>query len=355
MRDRPLRSRPSLWLAVVALVLLTAGCSRVERVAVRSVPTLAPSSPSQAGAHTPVASPPAGSTPVPSANPIWIPSATATAAPSPTGSATATAVRSLTPTVTPCAEWAGRMVTGTFPSAILGMDQPYRIYLPPCYETSGRLYPTLYLFHGSVQTDSHWDELGADEAADAGIGSGTLPPFLIVMPFGGDIANNTSGGDGAFEGVVLHELIPFIEDQYCAWPEPAGRAIGGLSRGGYWSLEIAFRHPDLFVAVGGHSAAIFTDNAGPALNPLSTGLDPRVIGLPIYLDIADRDWLRQGVFDLHAAMEEAGIPHVWQLNIGAHEDAYWRVHVDEYLVWYASHWPADESGYPPAAGRDCGP
>ncbi len=350
MRDRAPGSRPSLWLAIVALVLLTAGCARGERAAVSSIPTLTPSSPTQAGAHTPVANPPPGTTSAPSASPIGTP----TEAPFPTSTATATLVPSLTPTATPCAEPAGRMVTGTFPSAILGMDQPYRIYLPPCYETSGRLYPTLYLFHGNIHTDSHWDELGADEAADAGIASGTLPPFLIVMPFGGEIANNTSGGDRSFEGVVLHELIPFIEDRYCAWPEPAGRAIGGLSRGGYWSLEIAFRQPDMFAAVGGHSAALFTEPAGPAYNPLSTGLDPRLIGLPIYLDIADRDWLRQGVFDLHAAMEEAGIPHVWQLNIGAHEDAYWRVHVDEYLVWYASHWPADESGFPPAAGRDCG-
>jgi len=220
---------------------------------------------------------------------------------------------------------------------------------------SERLYPALYLFHGNIYNESHWDDLGIDEAADAGISAGTLPPFIVVLPCGGEIANTTSGGDWSFEGVFLKELMPTVEERYCIWAEPAGRAIGGLSRGGYWSLEIGFRHPELFAAVGGHSAAIFSDNAGPAFNPLSTGTDPKLIGLPIYLDIGETDWLRQGVFDLHDLMTAAGVPHVWLVNAGAHGDAYWRAHGAEYLAWYASHWPAEVSGYPPAGGRVCSP
>jgi enterochelin esterase-like enzyme len=247
------------------------------------------------------------------------------------------------------------VVSGTFPSPIQGLEQRYRIYLPPCYDASERLYPALYLFHGNIYTESHWQDLGVDQAADAGIAAGTLPPFLIVLPFDGEIANNTSGGDRSFEGVVLNELIPFIEDRYCAWPAPEGRALGGISRGGYWSLEIAFRHPDLLAAVGAHSAALYPENAGPDYNPLTTGLNPRVSDLAIYLDIGDQDyWLNQGVFDLHAGMSAAGIEHVWQLNPGVHSDAYWREHLAEYLAWYASHWPPNEGEYPPA-GRPCGP
>jgi len=246
-------------------------------------------------------------------------------------------------------------VTGTFPSPTQGLEQRYLIYLPPCYGQTGRLYPSLYLFHGDIYSENQWVDLGVDEIVDAGVAAGTFPGFVMVLPFGGEIANETSGGDKSFEGVVLKDLLPFIEDVYCVWPETAGRAIGGLSRGGYWSLEVGLRHPELFAAVGGHSPAIFPDNAGPAYNPLTTGDDPSLDGLPIYLDIGDRDWLRQGAIDLHAVLKAAGVMHTWQLNQGAHEDAYWRAHVAEYLAWYASHWPAELSAYPSAEGRSCRP
>jgi enterochelin esterase-like enzyme len=245
------------------------------------------------------------------------------------------------------------MVDGVFPSTVQGFDQRYRIYLPPCYGQQDRLYPALYLFPGNIYDERHWSDLGLNEAADAGIAAGTLPPFVIVMPNDGEISDVTSGGDWSFEGVVLSDLIPFVEDQYCVWAAKPGRAIGGISRGGYWSLEIGFRHPELFASVGGHSPAIFADNY-PMFNPLTTGTDPKLLGLPIYMDIGEGDWLREGAFDLHDNMLAAGIPHEWHLNPGVHNDAYWSEHLAEYLAWYASHWP-DADAYPSAGGRACGP
>lgn len=348
-------SGPRRWLPLLWLLALT-GCALPVRW---SGPlAVAPTTPTAVAAITR----PAEEAPLDSGTPgalptrTVVPSATATPTPSATPSRTPSPTPTVTPsaTPTPCGKVAGQVITGTFPSAVQGGEQRYRIYLPPCYGSSGRLYPTLYLFHGNVYTESHWDDLGVDEAADAAIADGGLPPFLMVLPFDGEIANNTSGGDFSFEGVVLNELIPFIEDHYCAWSDPEGRALGGISRGGYWALEIAFRHPELFGAVGGHSAALFANNAGPEYNPLTTGLNPLVNDLAIYLDIGEDDWLRQGVFDLHLAMERAGIDHVWRLNPGAHTDAYWAEHLPEYLTWYASHWPAGEGEFP-AAGSSCLP
>jgi enterochelin esterase-like enzyme len=332
-------------------LLLLAGCALPGRGSQGPVPPAASST--LVGGLTSVAAVTSAPDPTPVVLPTRTPQPTATPTATPSPTATQTPSPTPTATLTPCLA-TGRVLTSTFPSAIQGMEQRYRIYLPPCYGASGRLYPTLYLFHGNIYTESHWDDLGVDEAAEAGIAQGTLPPFLIVMPFDGEIANSTSGGDWSFEGVVVNELIPYIEDHYCAWPGREARALGGISRGGYWSLEIAFRHPDLVASVGGHSPALFPDNAGPLYNPLTTGLDPQVGDLAIYFDIGEQDWLRQGIFDLHGAMEDAGIDHVWRLNPGAHTDSYWAEHLAEYLTWYASHWPADEADYPPAGGR-CGP
>ncbi|MCA9969347.1 MAG: hypothetical protein KC425_03980, partial [Anaerolineales bacterium] len=190
-------------------------------------------------------------------------------------------------------------------------------------------------------------DLGIDETAASTIRAGSLPPLLIVMPAGGWLADNTSGGPGSYERFVLDELIPHVEATTCAWAAPAGRAIGGLSRGGYWALEIAFRFPDHFASVGGHSAALFDQYAGPAINPQTTGLTQPLGDLRIYLDIGDADYLRAPLVQLHEDMARLGVPHTWQPNPGGHDDAYWRSQLDAYLAWYTAVWPTDRAAYPP--------
>jgi enterochelin esterase-like enzyme len=188
--------------------------------------------------------------------------------------------------------------------------------------------------------------LGLDETADAAILAGQIPPLIIAMPDGGYIANNSSGGPNSFEGVILDNFIPYIEQTYCAWPEPAGRAIGGLSRGGYWALEIAFRFPEQFLSVGGHSVALLDTAAGPDLNPQFTGMTNDLGSLRIYLDIGKNDYLIPNIQRLHEEMLAAGRPHVWLLNPGSHEDAYWAAHTNDYLLWYTDPWPLARTTYP---------
>lgn len=199
---------------------------------------------------------------------------------------------------------------------------------------------------GNTYTDAIWDQLGLDEAAEAGIQSGQLPPMIIVMPYSGETARYTSGGPGSYETVILEELTRHIEANYCASPDPALRALGGLSRGGYWSLEIAFRHPEAFGSVGGHSAALIDEYAKPDINPQYTALSQELGDLRIYLDIGSEDWVRTNTLQLHTDMEAAGIPHTWVLNEGLHEEAYWEQHVAEYLIWYSEPWPKNRADYP---------
>lgn len=268
---------------------------------------------------------------------------TTTPTPMPTATATPTPTATATPTPTPCPP--GEVRTGTFPSALTGESQ-YRIYLPPCYGQDGRVYPTLYLFGGNAQDDSAWDAYGMDETAEKAIRSGAIPPLLIVMADGGWIANSTSGGPRSYEEHIMDNLIPFIERTYCAWASPAGRAVGGLSRGGYWSLEIAFRHPGQFVSVGGHSAALIDSHAKPEVNPQYTALSQELGDLRIYLDMGVDDYLLPNTLQLHEDMAAQGIPHTWVLNEGAHEDSYWPQHLAEYLHWYSEPWSLDRDSYP---------
>lgn len=253
------------------------------------------------------------------------------------------------PGATPCAA-PGRIETGSFPSVTAGSTK-YRIYLPPCYGVDGRTYPTLYLLGGNIHTDAIWDELGVAEVAEAGILAEQWPPLLIVLPDGGWVANYSSGGPGSFESVIMNDLLPYIEQTYCAWAEPAGRAIGGLSRGGYWALEIAFRFPQEFASVGGHSAALLDAYAWPAVNPQYTGLSQNLGDLRIYFDIGAEDYVINNIRQLHLEMETAvpPIPHTWVLNEGRHEEAYWQTHIPDYLAWYTIPWLFDRSQYPACA------
>ncbi len=243
-----------------------------------------------------------------------------------------------TTTPEPVCDQPGRMETGVLNSVITGEPLAYRVYLPPCYGQDNRAYPALYLLGGNIHNDDVWDRLGMDEAAEAGIAAGTLQPLILVMPDGGWIANQTSGGPFSYEGLIVNELIPHIEQRYCAIGEASGRALGGLSRGGYWSLEIAFRQPELFRSVGGHSFALLDSHAGPDMDPVSTGVANNLGDLRIYLDIGANDYLLPRAQPLHDALTAAGVPHVWQINDGTHEEAYWQSQVGAYLDWYNAGW-----------------
>lgn len=252
-----------------------------------------------------------------------------------------------TPLITPICP-PGRIEHGTVESGVAGGPMAYRIYLPPCYGLDGRVYPTLYLFGGNIHDDAIWDSLGLDEAAEAAISVGAIPPLLIVMPDNGWLANTTTSGPASYEGFALNELIPHIEAHYCAWPAAEGRAVGGLSRGGYWSLMMAFRRPDLFRSVAAHSPALIDSHAGPAEDPRLTAAND-LGGLRIYVDIGARDPYLKDAQPLHDALTAAGVAHAWLVNEGNHEEAYWRAHLLDYLTWYTDGLPTDRAALPVCA------
>ena len=214
----------------------------------------------------------------------------------------------------------------------------YRVYLPPCYGLDGGDYPTLYMFGGNIHDDAIWDNLGLDEAAEAAISSGTIPPLLIVMPDNGWLANTTTSGPDSYEGFVLDELIPYIEATYRARAEASGRAVGGLSRGGYWSLMMAFRRPDLFRSVAAHSPALIDSHAGSNEDPRQTGATNDLGDLRVWIDIGERDPYLTEARPLHEALSAAGVAHEWWVEPGTHDEAYWQARLGQYLAWYSDGW-----------------
>ena len=297
-----------------------------------STPTITPS-------HTPTASPTVTATPQPSATPTPV-------------RANSLVEKAGTPLASAEIEAAacfgdGELLLTTFFSPIQNRDRNVRVYLPPCYGNDRYNYPVLYMFHGSPQSDATWDEvLELDESAENLIKQRKIPPMIIVMPDGRPLSQSSSGGPGSFEDVVINELVPFVEETFCAARRRQHRAIGGVSRGGYWATEIAFRHAERFGSVGAHSVAFLDEGENPAINPLYTGTANDLDGLRIYFDFGRDDSLINFAIPLHRRMLALDVPHEWVVHdFGGHTESYWISQTEAYLQWYAEPWPFERRIY----------
>ena len=131
------------------------------------------------------------------------------------------------------------------------------VYKPPGYDPTRR-HPALLAVVGFTGTGAmlfNRDPLGEDlrRRMDRLITAGTCPPVLIVAPdcftrVGGNQYINSSA-TGRYEDYLIEEIIPFVEKTY-----PVARwGVFGKSSGGYGSMVLAMRHPELFQAVADHS------------------------------------------------------------------------------------------------------
>ncbi len=240
----------------------------------------------------------------------------------------------------PACDQPGTVQRLTYQSFLLGQEMFYSVYLPPCYDESAAPYPVAYLMHGSNEDDGHWLRLGLQEELDAAIRNGELPSFVVVLPFGNVIANRNRFDAISWGNIFLQELMPDAEGRLNIQTTQAGRAIGGISRGGFWAYQIAFRQPTLFSAVGGHSAFFDLHHAPEDQNPLHLALSAPGLGaMRLWLDYGAEDFAAPGLDEMHSRLRERGLEHTFmQYDEGQHNNAYWSAHLGEYLGFYAESW-----------------
>ncbi len=251
-------------------------------------------------------------------------------------------------------------------SAILGKEVKYNIYLPSDYEKSNRKYPILYLLHGSGDDETGWTQFGeVQHIADKAINNGEAAEMLIAMPDGNlSWYVNSFDGKERYEDFFIQEFIPFIEKTYRARTEKRYRGIGGLSMGGYGTLVLALKHPELFGSAAPLSAGVFTDEEIMSENPddwnryfakpygkdligkarlteqyyknsplkiIESGDAKSLQSVRFFIDCGDKDFLIKGNMALHAAMIDKKIPHEFRVREGVHSWTYWRAALPEVL------------------------
>jgi enterochelin esterase-like enzyme len=319
------------WL-LLPLVLIVIGVAACDPLAPIPTPT----------AVVLIVTPEASATPPPTLTPV------ATATPS----VTPTPESSPTPTAFPCLEEGGRVLTfDDFESEVADENLPYRVYIPPCYLDTQKRYPVVYLLHGLRQDENTWMDVGVVQALDQAIRLGAIGPMIVVMPSLGAIGTlDQFPPDPSFESVLLDELLPAIERDFCTINDRAYRGLGGISRGGFWAYSIGMRHPDVFSKLGGHSAAFDEDNAPAANNPLELALNAAFLSaadLDLYLDNAASDPAGTGLELFSSRLSSRGIPHTYIIHpTGDHSEDYWSAHVQEYLSFYGTGWPLSDAELP---------
>lgn len=160
------------------------------------------------------------------------------------------------------------------------LSQPVRVnvLLPAGYSDSTARYPVLYLFHGTSGGADDWLNLGNAAAATAPY------PMIVVMPDAGYNGNggswftnwvdqHTALGVANWETFDIAQLVPFIDGNLRTITDRTGRAVAGLSAGGFGAFTYAARHPDMFV-----SAASFSGAPDIASNPAAQAGAAAIIG-----------------------------------------------------------------------------
>lgn len=234
------------------------------------------------------------------------------------------------------------------PSEKLGKSRRTNIYLPAGY-TSDKKYPVLYLLHGSGGDENAWNELGlAYTIADNLIADGQAKEMIIVMP-NGNVDYSAARGysdqplrpdldghwlDGTFEE-MFPEIVSYIDSNYSTIASAEGRAVAGLSMGGFNAMNLSRIYPDAFAYVGLFSPATVAQARGNSdvFANEADRLKVQAAGpLKLYwLAIGKDDFLYEANVNYRALLDTLNFPYIYHESAGAHNWANWRDYLALFL------------------------
>jgi S-formylglutathione hydrolase FrmB len=234
------------------------------------------------------------------------------------------------------------MVDVHFRSAALNRDMPYRVFLPVSLPTNQKL-PVVYLLHGSGDDLHSWsNKSSVAQFADKGL--------ILVMPEGNDsyYMNEVEAPGDRYEDYITRDLIADVERRFPARNDREGRAVIGISMGGFAAVKYALSQPDLFGFAGVLSPPIdvpfrrfnigrigqwwkFRTIFGPAGSEQRAARDPSKLVLTadprvtsyIYLTAGEQEPLFGPIRKFAQLLKQRGIAYEFHTQPGGHDWGEW--------------------------------
>lgn len=151
-------------------------------------------------------------------------------------------------------------------------DRDVSIYLPPSYKTqTHRRYPVLYLLHGYMDNDDNWFGakhifVDAPAAIDKSLTADGAREMIVVMPnaytvyMGSMYSDSVTTGD--WERFITHDLVVYIDSHYRTIADRASRGLAGHSMGGYGTIRLGMKYPEVYSSIYALSPCCLPPTAG---------------------------------------------------------------------------------------------
>ena len=238
-----------------------------------------------------------------------------------------------------------------YDSPALGLERRMTVYTPAGYETGGKRYPVLYLLHGMGGDEEAWISLGRTaQILDNLIAQGKAKPMIVVMP-NGNASQEAAPGEssrgmvpptmqlpktmeGSYEQ-AFPEIVKVIDKIYRTVKSKSGRAIAGLSMGGFHSLHISKQYPDMFNYVGLFSAAIMPNKeaSSPIYENMEGKLKVQFDKNPAlyWIAIGKTDFLYKANEEYRKLLDKKGYKYTYYESDEGHIWKNWRIYLTEFV------------------------
>jgi S-formylglutathione hydrolase FrmB len=243
-----------------------------------------------------------------------------------------------------------------FYSPSLARQMPYRVFLPANLPPAEKL-PVVYLLHGGGNDYRSWSN-------NSDVSRYALKGLILVMPDGDEsyFMNEVESPRDKYEDYITKDLVADVESRFPARNDRAGRAIIGISMGGFASVKYAFSHPELFSFVGALSPSIdvpfrrysfrrlgqwwkFRTIFGPAGSKERTASDPSILvrtanahATPfIYLTAGRQEPLLALNRQFVVLLKRYGFDFEFHTESGGHDWSQWNAQIPECFTSLLQH------------------
>jgi len=238
----------------------------------------------------------------------------------------------------------------TYHSRELNAERQIYVWTPPGYNATKEPLPVLYYYHGFGDTTlSAINQGRIPQMMDNLLAEGKIKPMLVVVPETETDTATTTPESYRYADIrsqfylpnatlgdreLIHDIIPLIGQRYNVRKDSAGRAIAGLSQGGYQAELSALKHPESFGWLGLFSGV--TTVTVPDEKVTQRLADPQSINQQLRnftLVIGEKDEVTgKDIKELKAQLDKQGIHNDYTVYPGlGHEMDVWRPAYAEFV------------------------